>query len=99
MKVNMKLKDPAIVQLISFSDDIVSDQKVFFEGTAQQLRDQQFGLEWDGFNLGDRFTVEDNEVKVFKVTEEFGSNLEVSKIKYLIGPPHLDTVKVNKAVN
>ncbi|MFC0560525.1 hypothetical protein [Halalkalibacter alkalisediminis] len=91
----LNLKDPTMVILAYFLGEVVTDQKIIFEGTAKQLREQQFGEEWDGFHLGDGFKIEDKEVKVFEVKDEFDSNLEISKVRYLIGPRDLDPKKVN----
>ncbi|UQX52295.1 hypothetical protein M5V91_14610 [Cytobacillus pseudoceanisediminis] len=92
----MKVKDEAKIKIIYFSDEEVSNQVLIFDGTALQVREQQFGYDWDGFSLGDSFHLNDDKVRVYEIEQK----LDTGEALYIIGPESINPNKIDfKKIN
>jgi hypothetical protein len=87
----LKVKDNARIRIIYFSDETISKQVLIFDGSAKQIREQQFGFDWDGFGLGDRFHLNDEEVRVYAIEDK----IDNGETLYVIGPNGLSPYKID----
>ncbi|TYS59566.1 hypothetical protein FZC76_22320 [Sutcliffiella horikoshii] len=86
-----KIDDSAKILIIYFDDEKSLRQEILFSGSAEQLRQNHLANDWDGFNLGDSFHLDDVKVRVYVKR----SDLEQKNIGYFIGPDSLNPNKIN----
>ena len=87
----LKIDDSAKILIIYFSDEKAIKQEVIFRGSADQLRKKYLGNDWDGFNLGDSFHLNDEKVRVYVIK----GDLVQKNNEYFIGPDNLNSYKIN----
>ncbi|USK91507.1 hypothetical protein [Rossellomorea marisflavi] len=81
----MEIKDDSKIRMIYFSDEKISKQILIFDGLGKQIKEEQFGYDWDGFSLGDGFHLNDEAVRVYKIKQL----LDNGDATYIIGPAGL----------
>jgi hypothetical protein len=86
-----KIDDSAKILIIYFFDEESFRQEILFSGSAEQLRMKHLGNDWDGFNLGDSFHLDDEKVRVYVDRKD----LEQKNIGYFVGPYSLNPNKIN----
>ncbi|PKE73487.1 hypothetical protein CW670_11810 [Macrococcoides caseolyticum] len=92
--VLMKVSNDARIAIVYFEDEQGNGQRLVFNGTANDLRKEQ-EQEFDGLDLGDRFYIEDEKVRVFLQQVSFSDNDEPETVYYFVGPAELDSHKIN----
>ncbi|WP_157827559.1 hypothetical protein [Macrococcoides caseolyticum] len=90
----MKVSNDARIAIVYFEDEQGNGQRLVFNGTANDLRKEQ-EQEFDGLDLGDRFYIEDEKVRVFLQQVSFSDNDEPETVYYFVGPAELDSHKIN----
>lgn len=86
-----KIDDSAKILIIYFSDEKSLKQELLFSGSAEQLRKKHVGNDWDGFNLGDSFHLDDEKVRVYVKR----TDLDQKNVGFFIGPDSLNPNKIN----
>lgn len=89
----MNFEDNMEVEMFLFEDEEGKNLRLVFSGNARDLRKVNKG--WDGFELGERFTLEDEEVRVYKKRTFWKDQDSIPKHTYYVGPIGLNANKIS----
>lgn len=88
----MNLAANEIVKIFRFEDEELSNLHLAFDGDVAGMRDVKSG--WDGFEIGERFNFEDEEVRVYQVRLSLKDQDSVKEHAYYVGPNGLNVYKL-----
>lgn len=87
----LNIEDEVII--IYFEDESAEDLKIMYSGSMQRIQEKYLGSDWTGFNLGDRFQLEDEKVRFFSKSRSILSTEK--RDVYFIGPMNLNSHRIN----
>jgi len=93
-KMTIKITNETKIKVIYFDDELALKQQKVFDGNVGAWR-KDVSEDWDGFDLGDRFHIKDDKVRVFKVSENVNKSGVFNFLLYFVGPFELNPNKIN----
>src|SRR5699024_2612728 len=91
MQMKPKIDYEAEVIIVYFHNETAQDLEVIYSGTIKALQRDYLGSDWQGFQLGDSFKLNDKKVRVFKKNRSFTSLRD----RYFIGPSEIKPYDIN----
>lgn len=89
----MKLKNGEKVTIVYFKEESAVETEIRFKGTSDDMR--EVNPEWDGFELGERFNLEDEIVRVYGKKLYLADQDSNSEHTYLVGPVGMNASQIN----
>ncbi|GIO25160.1 hypothetical protein [Oceanobacillus sp. J11TS1] len=92
--MNEKFSLNATIKIIYFNNEEVDHQETIFGGSVTEWRND-VGADWNGFEKGDSFLLNDNRVRVYKPIETKDESGFIINAVYCIGLSSLNPNKIH----